>query len=158
MPCRAVPDCRPSRSSPVWASRPRRSWHLDPQPVDFRDLQARRRIGSAVHVYEVTARPSTFYVTEPFGARLEGWLALHRRHVGQAPDEMRSYGAWVAGSATSWHGSGEAMDIARLRAGGKDVTSLRHDLWRDAPAASCGVAWPSTGAPRRGCTMSSPTC
>ena len=108
--------------------------HLDPQPVDFRDLQARRRIGSATHAYEVTARPSTFYVTEPFGARLDRWLALHRSHMGQAPDEIRSYGAWVAGVATSWHGSGEAMDIARLRAGGKDVTSLRQDLWRDAPA------------------------
>ncbi len=54
--------------------------HLDPQPVDFRGLQARQRIGSAVH-------------------------------VGLAPDEIRSYGAW-----------------------------------------------PSTGAPRQGCTMSSPTC
>src|SRR6478752_3785137 len=104
--------------------------HLDPEPVDFRDLQARQRIGSAVHVYEVTARPSTFYVTESFGARLDRWLALHRRHVGQTPDEIGSYGAWVAGPATSWHRSGEAMDIARLRTGGRDLTSLRYDQWR----------------------------
>jgi len=108
--------------------------HLDPQPVDFRDLQARQRIGSAIHVYEVTARPSTFYVTEPFGVRLDRWLALHRRHVGPAPDEIGSYGAWVAGAAASWHSSGEAMDIARLRTGGRDLTSLRYDQWRDAPA------------------------
>ena len=53
----------------------------------------RRGIGSAAYVYEVTARSSTFYVTEAFGARLDRWLALHRRHVGQAPDEIRSYGA-----------------------------------------------------------------
>jgi len=108
--------------------------HIDPQPVDFTDLQARRRIGQAAHVYELNARPSTYYVTEPFGARLDRWLALHRRHVGQAPDEIRSYGAWVRGSATSWHSSGEAIDIARLRADGRDLTSLRHDQWRNAPA------------------------
>ena len=107
---------------------------IDPQPVDRSALQARRRIGAAAHVYEVTARPATYYVTEPFGARLDRWLALHRRHVGQVPDEVRSYGAWVRGSATSWHSSGEAIDIARLRADGRDLTSLRYDLWRDAPA------------------------
>ncbi len=107
---------------------------IDPQPVDRSALQARRRIGAAAYVYEVTARPATYYVTEPFGARLDRWLALHRRHVGQVPDEVRSYGAWVRGSATSWHSSGEAIDIARLRADGRDLTSLRYDLWRDAPA------------------------
>lgn len=107
---------------------------IDPQPVDFADLAARRRIGSAAYVYEVTGRAATYYVTEPFGARLDRWLALHRRHVGQAPDEIRSYGAWVRGSSTSWHSSGEAIDIARLRADGRDLTSLRHDQWRDAPA------------------------
>ena len=107
---------------------------LDPQPVDFTDLTARRRIGTAAYVYEVSARAATYYVTEPFGARLDRWLALHRRHVGQVPDEIRSYGAWVRGSSTSWHSSGEAIDIARLRADGRDLTSLRHDLWRDAPA------------------------
>src|SRR3954447_21162232 len=107
---------------------------IDPQPVDRSALQARQRIGAAAYVYEVTARPATYYVTEPFGARLDRWLALHRRHVGQAPDVIRSYGAWVRGSATSWHSSGEAIDIARLRADGRDLTSLRHDQWRDAPA------------------------
>jgi hypothetical protein len=108
---------------------------VDPQPVDFRELEARRRIGTARYAYEVTGRPATYYVTEPFGARLDRWLALHRKNVGRAPDEIRSYGAWVRGSATSWHSSGEAIDIARLRAGGRDLASLRYDQWRDAPAA-----------------------
>ena len=107
---------------------------IDPQPVDFTDLQARRAIDGARHVYEVTGRRATYYVTEPFGRRLDRWLALHRTHIGRAPDEIRSYGAWVRGSSTSWHSSGEAIDIARLRADGKDLTSLRYDLWRDAPA------------------------
>lgn len=107
---------------------------IDPHPVDFTDLAARRRIGSAAYAYEVTGRAATYYVTEPFGARLDRWIALHRKHIGQAPDEVRSYGAWVRGSATSWHSSGEAIDIARLLADGRDLTSLRYDQWRDAPA------------------------
>ena len=107
---------------------------IDPQPVDFSALEARRRTGTAVYAYEITGRPATYYVTQPFGVRLDRWLALHRKHIGQAPDEIRSYGAWVRGSSTSWHSSGEAIDIARLRSGGRDLTSLRHDQWRDAPA------------------------
>lgn len=108
---------------------------IDPRPVDFRELEARRRIGTARYAYEVTGRPATYYVTQPFGARLDRWIALHRKHIGQMPDEVRSYGAWVRGSATSWHSSGEAIDLARLRAGGRDLVSLRYDQWRDAPAA-----------------------
>ncbi len=108
---------------------------IDPVPVDFSDLRARRRVGAAANAYEVNGRQATIYVTEPFGARLDRWLALHRRHIGQAPDEIRTFGAWVRGSATSWHSSGEALDIARLRAGGKDLTSLRYDQWSDAPAS-----------------------
>ena len=108
---------------------------IDPEPVDYTALQSRRAIGPAAYVYEVNGRRATYYVTEPFGRRLDRWLALHRLHIGQAPDEIRSYGAWVRGSSTSWHSSGEAIDIARLRADGKDLASLRHDLWRDAPAS-----------------------
>ncbi|GAA5026987.1 hypothetical protein GCM10023258_21310 [Terrabacter aeriphilus] len=119
---------------PGFAEPTPRELRIDPEPVDFRELEARRRFGPARHVYEVTGRGATAYVTEPFGARVDRWLELHRKHVGQAPDELRTYGAWVRGSATSWHSSGEAVDVARLRAGGRDLTSLRHDQWRDAPA------------------------
>ncbi|MCU1535813.1 MAG: hypothetical protein JWP82_164 [Humibacillus sp.] len=108
---------------------------IDPKPVDFRVLEARRRLGSARHVYEVSRRSATSYVTAPFGVRLDRWLALHRTHVGQDLDEITSFGAWVRGSSTSWHSSGEAIDLARLRRAGRDLTSLRHDEWRDAPAA-----------------------
>jgi hypothetical protein len=106
-----------------------------PVPVARAGLTSRMGVGPARHVYEVSGRPATLYVTEAFGARLDRWIALHRRHVGQAPDELRSYGAWVgSASATSWHRSGEALDLAGLRAGGRDLTSLRYDQWRDAPA------------------------
>lgn len=107
---------------------------IDPVPVDVSELQARRRIGPASYVYEVNGRAATYYVAEAFGARLDQWAALHRKHIGQAPDEIRSYGAWVRGASTSWHRSGEAIDLARLRSGGRDLTSLRYDQWRDAPA------------------------
>jgi hypothetical protein len=108
---------------------------IDPDPVNYTGLQSRRAIGGAAYVYEVNGRRSAYYVTEAFGQRLDRWIALHRKHIGQAPDEIRSYGAWVRGSSTSWHSSGEAIDIARLRAGGQDLASLRYDLWRDAPAS-----------------------
>jgi hypothetical protein len=107
---------------------------IDPEPVGYRVLQARRRLGAMTHVYEVDGRAATYYVTEAFGARLDRWAALHRRHIGQVPDQVTSFGAWVPGSSTSWHSSGEAIDISRLRADGRDLTSLRYDEWRDAPA------------------------
>ena len=106
----------------------------DPVPVERAQLQARTKLGPAAYVYEVTGRPATYYVDTAFGGRLDAWLALHRQHTGQEPDAIRSYGAWVRGSSASWHSSGQAFDVARLRADGKDLVSLRYDQWRDAPA------------------------
>jgi hypothetical protein len=107
----------------------------DPVPVDYTDLQPRTRVGPAAYVYEVSGRPATYYVDAAFGERLDAWTALHRLHTGQAPDEVRSYGAWVRGRPRSWHSSGQAFDLARLRADGRDLVSLRYDQWRDAPAS-----------------------
>ncbi len=107
---------------------------IDPVPVERTALEARQRMGGAVNAYEVTGREARYYVTPDVGDRLDRWLALHRLHVGDDPDEVRTFGAWVRGSATSWHSSGQAVDIARLRADGTDLVSLRHDLWRDEPA------------------------
>ncbi|GAA6524456.1 hypothetical protein IDVR_02500 [Intrasporangium sp. DVR] len=112
-----------------------RELFADPVPVERAALEARTQLGPAAYVYEVTARPATYYVTPAFGARLDGWLALHQQHTGQRPDTVRSYGAWVRGRAGSWHGSGEAFDLARLRRDGEDLVSLRYDQWRDAPAS-----------------------
>ena len=112
--------CRPSRSCAGLGEPTPPELRIDPQPVDCRDLQARRRIGAAAHVYEVTGtarRP--IYVTEPFGgaARPVARAAPHatsaRRPTRSAPTAPGS-----RGSATSWHSSGEAIDIARLRADG----------------------------------------
>jgi hypothetical protein len=107
----------------------------DPVAVDYTDLQARTRLGPAAYVYEISGRPATYYVETAFGERLDAWLALHRLHTGQEPDAVRSYGAWVRGRPRSWHSSGQAFDLARLRADGRDLVSLRYDQWRDAPAS-----------------------
>lgn len=106
-----------------------------PVPVEYTALQARTRVGSAAYVYEISGEPAIYYVESAFGARLDEWLAFHTRQTGQAPDAVRSYGAWAPVSDTSWHSSGQAFDLARLRAGGKDLVSLRYDQWRDAPAS-----------------------
>jgi hypothetical protein len=105
-----------------------------PVPVEYTALKARTRLGPAAYVYEISGKPATYYVDEAFGARLDQWLAFHQQQTGQAADTIRSYGAWAPSSATSWHSSGQAFDLARIRANGKDLVSLRHDLWRDAPA------------------------
>lgn len=106
-----------------------------PVPVDHTALEARTRLGPAAYAYEISGKPATYYVDPAFGKRLEQWLAFHTQQTGQAPDTIRSYGAWAPASDTSWHSSGQAFDLARLRAGGKDLVSLRYDQWRDAPAA-----------------------
>lgn len=106
-----------------------------PVPQPHTALQARTKVGSAAYVYEIDGKPATYYVTPAFGTRLERWLALHTAETGQAPDRMHSYGAWAPGNDRSWHSSGEAFDLARLRRGGKDLVSLRYDQWRDDTAA-----------------------
>lgn len=107
----------------------------DPVPRPYTELQARTKVGSAAYVYEIDGKPTTYYVTPAFGTRLERWMALHVAETGQAPDRVHSYGAWAPGNDRSWHSSGEAFDLARLRLGGKDLASARYDQWRDDTAA-----------------------
>ena len=130
----------------------------DPVAVPHTALQGRTKVGPAAYSYEVDGKAATYFVTPTFGARLDRWMATWREHSGLVPDEVRSYGAWTAGGGTSWHSSGEAFDIARLRAGGKDLTSSRYDQWRDGPAAERRRAqrlyWRHRGGPAH---TSSPT-
>ena len=123
-----LPDV-PGLSGPL----PREQWRL-PVPVTRDVLESRTAVGKAGYVYEVDGKPARYYVTEEFGRRLDTWLAFHEQHTGERVDVIRSYGAWVPGKPGSWHSAGEAFDLARIRADGKDLVSLRHDLWHDAPA------------------------
>lgn len=105
--------------------------HADPIPVHRTDLQTRTALGAATYVYEVDGQPTAFYATADFATRLERWFATHLKETGQRPDEVWSFGAWTPGAERSWHGSGEAFDVGRLRSGGKDLVSARYDRWRD---------------------------
>lgn len=106
-----------------------------PVAVARSELTAHARIGSAVHRYEVNGRATPYYATSAMAQRLEAWLDLHRQHTGQAPDRVCTFGAWTRGDGTSWHHSGEAIDIAALRRGEEDVASARYDRWRDDPVS-----------------------
>lgn len=109
--------------------------NASPVAVEYTQLQTHTKVGSATYVYEVDGKPTAFYATQAFTTRLERWFATHRAETGQRPDEVHSFGAWTPGAEGSWHGSGEAFDVARLRAGGKDLVSARYDRWRDDTAA-----------------------
>jgi hypothetical protein len=109
--------------------------HTSPVPVERTALQTHTELSQTAYVYEVDERQTAFYATAAFVTRLERWFATHLAETGQRPDEVRSFGAWAPGAERSWHGSGEAFDVARLRAGGKDLVSARYDRWRDDTAA-----------------------
>ncbi|WP_242653007.1 hypothetical protein [Intrasporangium flavum] len=106
-----------------------------PAALDRSALRRRTAIGDARHVYEVDGRATPYYVQDAFAATLAAWMTTHRTLTGQRPDALHSYGGWTQGAGTSWHHSGQALDIARLRTGGADVASLRYDRWRDDTAA-----------------------
>lgn len=117
---------------PVTMTRETRS---RPVEVARADLTPRASIGTARHRYEVTGVATPYYATDSMADRLDAWLALHRRHTGQSPDQVATFGAWTSGTGTSCHHSGEAIDIAALRRGDKDLASARYDRWRDDPAS-----------------------
>ncbi|MEO7129807.1 MAG: hypothetical protein ABIZ07_00325 [Dermatophilaceae bacterium] len=112
-----------------------RESRADAVAVAHAELQSGTAVGSAAYVYEVDGKRAAYFVTAAFGARLERWMATWREHTGLEPDEIRSYGAWTRGGGGSWHHSGEAFDVAGLRASGKDLASARYDRWRDDTAA-----------------------
>lgn len=85
-------------------------------------------------VYEVNRRRDAFAIEEGFAGQLESWLADLIELTGWKPEQLWTYGTWTDGgsSCSSWHNSGRALDLARLRlADGTDV-SCRYDQWRDA--------------------------
>jgi hypothetical protein len=106
-----------------------------PVAVERSVLRRRDAVGGAAHHYEVDGRATPYYVQDAFAATLAAWMTTHRALTGQRPEALHSYGGWTRGAGTSWHHSGQALDVARLRADGRDVASLRYDRWRDDTAA-----------------------
>lgn len=102
------------------------------------ELDLHPTIGPATLVYEEDHRARAFPFEAGFHAQLEAWLADWRADAGPlgAVTAIDTYGAWTDGGSAcdSWHNSGRAFDIARLRAGDDALVSCRHDLWESLPA------------------------
>lgn len=76
-------------------------------------------------------RVRPYAVDEGFAAQLEGWLTSWNAVAGTKPvTSITTYGIWTSGDCSSWHASGRALDIARLKVGSTETVSCRHDLWR----------------------------
>ena len=93
-------------------------------------LERRTTLAGVPLVYEVSRRRNAFWFDPTFAAQLEAWLT-DLREAGLEPDELWTYGAWTDGrdSCRSWHNSGRAFDVARVRVR-TGFVSCRYDQWR----------------------------
>ncbi|WP_203567695.1 extensin family protein [Aestuariimicrobium ganziense] len=105
--------------------------------VDASSLLRTDTIGSARLVYEVNGRASSMGFDPGFHRQLTTWLAdwnTTSRYRGVR--DLWSYGAHVnKDGCRSWHASGRAFDISRLRAGDNLLVSCRTDLWHEVSPA-----------------------
>jgi hypothetical protein len=95
-------------------------------------LDSHRRVAGLPLVYEVNGRPSAFRFDGGFYARLESWADDLVEVLPSPPEQLWTYGSWTDGRSAcdSWHNSGRAFDLARLRLAGGSVVSCRYDQWR----------------------------
>ena len=98
-----------------------------------------RRLGRVELIYEAgqnpaEADPSRFFIDDGFHAQLLTWQAFWEANSGFEPaDQLWTYGVWTEARSAcdSWHHSGRAFDLSRLRRGGRDQVSLRYDRFTD---------------------------
>lgn len=83
-------------------------------------------------VYEISQRRSAFRFEPGFLAQLGDWVTALPASVDGEPDQLWTYGSWTDGgrSCDSWHNSGRAFDLARVRLRGGEFVSCRYDRWR----------------------------
>ena len=100
-------------------------------------LERRQSIGGMPLVYEPTGRRQAFWFDTGFAGQLDAWVSELGTEVGRTALRLDTYGSWIdgRGQCDSWHHSGRAFDLARVRLDGGRVVSCRYDQWRDAPAA-----------------------
>lgn len=99
--------------------------------VDDSALARISRIGSASLPYESDGIARSYAVNEGFAAQLEGWLTSWDEVSGtSAVTAISTYGIWNPSDCSSWHASGRAFDLARIRVATTETVSCRHDLWR----------------------------
>ena len=100
-------------------------------------LASHRRVAGLPLVYEVDGRRSAFRFDAGFFARLESWADALADVLPSRPQQLWTYGSWTDGRSAceSWHNSGRAFDLARLRLADGSVVSCRYDQWRSLDAA-----------------------
>jgi len=97
-------------------------------------LVAHTSLSGVPLVYEVSQDRSRFFFDPGFFDQLQRWFSFYRDTAGvDGIDAVWTYGSWVNGGAScdSWHNSGRAFDLARLRSADRTVVSCRYDRWRD---------------------------
>ena len=103
----------------------------DPVLADYRTCRRARH--SRIRVRDL--RPAGHLpIDAAFGERLDAWLELHQLHTGERPTRSAPTARGSEAGPAPGTARGQAFDLARLRADGTDLVSLRYDQWRDAPA------------------------
>lgn len=105
-------------------------------------LDQHRSLGGAPLIYEVDQRPSRFWFEAAFFVQLERWADSVGGVWGSPVDRWFTYGSWTDGSGAcdSWHDSGRAFDLARLRLEDGTTVSCRYDQWKSAKPAAVARA------------------
>lgn len=106
----------------------------NPTCVARAELDRHGTLGKAKLVYDINQRATTFSFDSGFYAQLGGWLEFFLAESGLAsPTQIWTYGSWIDGGAEcdSWHDSGRAFDLSRMRQGQQVQVSCRYDIWKD---------------------------
>ena len=100
-------------------------------------LERRSSLGGSPLVYEPNDRRQAFWFEGGFAGQLDRWVGELAADLGQPAVRLDTYGSWIdgRGQCDSWHHSGRAFDVARVRLADGRAVSCRYDQWRDAPAA-----------------------
>lgn len=95
-------------------------------------LARRTSLAGLPLVYEVNRRRNAFWFDAGFAGQLDAWVA-DVQGGGLRAIELWTYGAWTDGreECRSWHNSGRAFDLARIRLR-TGFVSCRYDEWRTA--------------------------
>lgn len=124
----ALAGCSPAESE---------SGQPDAYCVTRNSLERRSSLGGLPMVYEPNQRRQAFWFDAGFAGQLDTWVRELAADLGRPAVRLDTYGSWIdgRGQCDSWHHSGRAFDLARVRLAGGRTISCRYDQWRDAPAA-----------------------
>lgn len=95
-------------------------------------LEEHRSLAGAPLIYEPSDGESSFWFEAGFYAALDAWATSLAEGRGSRPVRWFTYGSWTNGGSRcdSWHNSGRAFDLARVRLADETTVSCRYDQWR----------------------------